>query len=192
MTFILAECYFSHAEELLHFTVSCTSTAMPFFLSSASTDGSIRSRRAPVPSTRISAGKIKVKRASSVFTLSWSTLDSPCQNQLKSMNLFKMGSILIPLSVVLLLLFGLPILGSIIWKSETLSSVMSAWLPIYRHGKTQAQTKKYTEILYLNKPINHWEGLLKDGLTFHWRMAGGSTAHGPSTLLPSMIKPCEL
>lgn len=69
MTFSLAECYFSHAEELLHFTVSCTSTAMPFFLSSASTDGSIRSRRVPVPSTRISAGKIKVKRASSLFAL---------------------------------------------------------------------------------------------------------------------------
>lgn len=59
ITFSLAECLFFPVMWNKHspFTVSCTSTAMPFFLSRASTDGSIRSRRAPVPSTRISARK---------------------------------------------------------------------------------------------------------------------------------------
>lgn len=42
-----------------YFTVSCTSTAMPFLLSRASTEGSICSTCPPVPRTRISAEKTR-------------------------------------------------------------------------------------------------------------------------------------
>lgn len=131
----------------LRFTVSCTSTAMPFFLSRASTDGSIRSRRAPVPSTRISARKsrLQVKCASSMkLTHNRQCFkQSSSKNQMKVRILFETVSMFIPsfvLCFVLGFFFFLPILGSTIWKSETLSSVMSLWLPTCRHGKTQMQT----------------------------------------------------
>lgn len=74
-----------------------------------------------------------------------SASNSPHQkNQMKVRILFETVSMFIPsfvLCFVLGVFFFLPILGSTIWKSETLSSVMSLWLPTCRRGKTQVQTK---------------------------------------------------
>lgn len=68
-----------------------------------------------------------------------SASNSPHQKSNESEDFFETVS-MFPSFVLCFVLFFLPILGSTIWKSETLSSVMSLWLPTCRHGKTQVQT----------------------------------------------------
>lgn len=138
-------------------TVSCTSTAMPFFLMKERTLGSKRSVRAPVPRTNTSTHKHTEFRRRT------------CRERLGS---FGHGS-------------GSGTYARLqqVEQSQTLYRYifMTSHLPEeHTHIRTSPTfpIKTHTTAQLL--------------LTFHCRIAGGTTAHGPITLFPSMLKPREL
>lgn len=184
----------------LCFTVSCTSTAMPFFLSRASTDGSIRSRRAPVPSTRISARKsrLQVKCASSLKLMHnrqcFKQSSSKKSNESEDFiwNCFNVYSIIRFIFCLGCLFFFTYSWFNHMEKWDALLCDVSMAADLQTWKNTGANQLRKIWCFNLTQPIKRREGSLKAALTFHWRMAGGSTAHGPSTMLPSMLKPCEL
>lgn len=69
---------------------------------------------------------------------------------------------------LLLFYFALPILGSTMWKSETLSSVMSAWLPTCRCQEIHANNEFELANKQERRPSESWTHVpLKDGRRQH-------------------------